>query len=83
MPATWVLAVREMPTVGWLCLIALVFLICGAVYALAVGKRSAGPFTLNKQDNPLGFYLTLLAVVLLALMGLRTVWLMYLDSIVS
>ena len=51
-----------MTRVQWLCALSLLFLTAGTFYNFRTGRVTAGPWSYNRRENPVGFLVTVLAV---------------------
>ena len=55
-----------MTKVQWLCALSLIFLAAGTLYNLRTGRITAGPWSYNRRDNPVGFFVTVLTLFAIA-----------------
>ena len=63
-----------MDKVQWLCALSFALLLAGCLYNLRSGSVTAGPWTFSRQQSPLGFYVTVLALFGVGAVAILTVW---------
>ena len=55
-----------MTKVQWLCALSLFFLVGGCLYNLRTGRVAAGPWSYDRRESPLGFFVTLVTIFVVA-----------------
>ena len=55
-----------MTKVQWLCALSFLLLIAGCLYNLRTGSVAAGPWSYNRRENPVGFFVTVLTIFVVA-----------------
>lgn len=63
-----------MSRVSWLCLLSIIALIAGSLYALGTGEISAGPFNYRKKERPVAFYTTLFLFLVVGFIVVAYIW---------
>lgn len=64
----------RMNKVQWLWALSFVLLLGGSLYNLRMGSVTAAPWTFSRQQRPMGFYATVLAILAAGAIAILTVW---------